>query len=138
LRPIGSLVRWQPTRLNFGVGYRFDFKNSERKWLPLLAEYVNTSIDYEQSLAPWPGRSFIPRLALGAEGGCLRGVVPIRAGFVFGGSEGVASTAGFAVGTRVFRLQVAYEAIGTPYWFPKRGFEIAVGLSSEWKRRSHQ
>lgn len=134
LRNIGTLLSWQPTRLNIGFGYRFNFRHQEKKGLHALSEYLNTAFEYEQSLAPGPTRSFIPRAALGAENGFLWGYFPVRAGFIFGGTERVASTVGFSIGPREFNLQVAYEAIGTPYWYPKRGFEVAAGLSTEWRK----
>ncbi|MBN1760108.1 MAG: thrombospondin type 3 repeat-containing protein [Chitinispirillaceae bacterium] len=134
LRDIGTILSWQPTRLNIGLGYRFNFRHLEKKGLRALSEYLNTAFEYEQSLAPWPTRSFIPRVALGAENGFLWGFFPVRAGFIFGGAERVASTFGFSLGPREFNLQVAYEAIGTPYWYPKRGFEVAAGFSTEWKK----
>jgi hypothetical protein len=124
---------WQPTRLNVGFGYRFDFRHREEKAMHALSEYLNTAFEYEQSLAPWPGRSFVPRVALGAENGFLWGFLPVRIGFIFGGAEKIASSAGFAIGWRTIRFQVGYEAIGTPFWFPRRGFELALGLSTEWR-----
>lgn len=125
---------WQPTRLNIGLGYRFNYKQSDKSFRHALMEYVSTSLEYEQSLAPWPGRSFVPRFSLGAEDGLLWGVMPLRIGFIFGGAEGIASTFGFSLGIRAFCLQAAYKAIGTPFWYPKRGFEVAAGLSTEWRR----
>ena len=125
---------WLPTRLNTGIGYRFNFRNNEKKAVHALSEYVNTSLEYEQSLAPWPGRSFVPRIAVGAENAFLWGFVPVRLGFSFGGAEKVASSAGFAIGVRTFCFQAAYQAIGTPYWFPKRGFELSAGFNTEWRR----
>lgn len=125
---------WQPTRLNVGFGYRFDFRRREKKAMHALSEYVNTAFEYEQSLAPWPGRSFVPRIALGAENGFLWGFVPLRVGFIFGGAERIASAAGFAIGWRTVRFQLGYEAIGTPYWYPRRGFELAFGMSTEWRK----
>ena len=138
LKNTGRHYSWQPTRLNIGLGYKFDFKDLEKQKLRALSDYVNTSFGYEQSLAPWPGRSFVPRVALGAENGFLWGYFPVRAGFVFGGSERVASTAGFTVGLPAFNLQVAYKAVGTPFWFPRKGFELAFGLSTEWKKKDRK
>jgi len=138
LKNTGRHYSWQPTRLNIGLGYKFNFNYQERKGLRALSDYVNTSFGYEQSLAPWPGRSFVPRVALGAENGFLWGYFPVRAGFVFGGSERVASTAGFTVGLPAFNLQVAYKAVGTPFWFPRKGMELAFGLSTEWKKKDRK
>lgn len=132
----GTHVSWQPTRLNIGLGYRFKFDHQQRPKMRALTEFVNTSFEYEQNLAPWPGRSFVPRIALGAENGFLWGILPFQVGFIFGGAEKIASTAGFAVGLPYFRMQVVYKAVGTPVWYPRRGMELAVGLSTEW--RSHR
>lgn len=126
---------WMPTRFNLGLVYRFDFEKIEKQKLRALSEYTNTFFGYEQSLAPWPGRSFVPRITLGAENGFLWGYFPVRAGFVFGGSERIASTAGFTLGLPAFNLQFAYKAIGTPFWFPRKGMELGLNLSTEWKRR---
>ncbi|MFP4418459.1 MAG: DUF5723 family protein, partial [Chitinispirillaceae bacterium] len=130
----GRFCEWQPTSLNIGLGYRFNFRHNERKAFRALSEYINTSLEYEQSLAPWPGRSFVPRIALGAENGFLWGWVPFRVGFIFGGAEKLASTAGFAIGMPTFSMQLGYKAVGTPYWYPRRGFEFSLGFSTEWKR----
>jgi hypothetical protein len=134
LRKRKNRVEWLPTRLNIGFGYRFDFRHSENSKKRALSEYINTSLEYEQTIAPWPGHSFIPRIALGAENGFLWGVLPWRVGLIFGGVERIASTTGFDIGLRTFRLQFAYKAVGNLFWYPKRGFEVAIGLSTEWKR----
>ena len=129
----GTLVSWQPTRLNIGFGYRFKFNHDKKPGLRALTDFVNTSFEYEQNLAPWPGRSFVPRIALGAENGFLWGVLPFHVGFIFGGAEKIASTAGFAVGLPYFRMHIGYKAVGTPVWFPRRGMELAFGLSTQWR-----
>lgn len=132
----GTHVGWQPTRLNIGLGYRLKFNHDNKPGMRALTDFLNTSFEYEQNLAPWPGRSFVPRIALGAENGFLWGVVPFHVGFIFGGAEKIASTAGFALGLPYFRMHVAYKAVGTPVWYPRRGMEIVFGLSTEW--RSHR
>lgn len=134
LKTRGSYCSWMPTRLNIGLGYRFNFMHHSNKTLRCLAQYVNTTFEYEQSLAPWPGRSFVPRIAIAAEDGLLWGILPVRAGFVFGGAEKIASNLGFGIGLPSFRVQAAYRAIGTPFWYPKKGFELSFGMSTEWRR----
>lgn len=129
----GTHVGWQPTRLNIGLGYRLKFNHDNKPGMRALTEFVNASFEYEQNLAPWPGRSFVPRIALGAENGFLWGVLPFHVGFIFGGAEKVASTAGFALGLPYFRMHFGYKAVGTPVWYPRRGMELAFGLSTEWR-----
>lgn len=130
----GNHVGWQPTRLNIGLGYRFSFNKTRKKSMYALSEFVNTSFELEQNLAPWPGRTFVPRIAIGAENGFLWGAFPVRTGFIFGGSEKIASTTGFSIGLPYFQFTAAYKAIGSMFWFPRRGFEVAFGLSTEWHR----
>jgi len=129
----GTHVGWQPTRFNIGLGYRLKFNHDNKPRMRALTEFINASFEYEQNLAPWPGRSFVPRIALGAENGFLWGVLPFHVGFIFGGAEKIASTAGFAVGLPYFRMHFGYKAVGTPVWYPRRGMELAFGLSTEWR-----
>ena len=126
----GNRFSWQPARFNLSVGHRIQFRNRRDRNMDALTKYIAASFDYEQSLTPWPGRSFIPRFAVGAENGFLWGIVPVRTGFVFGGTERIASSIRLAVNPRRFRFEADYLAIGTPYWYPRRGLVVSFSVTS--------
>lgn len=133
LENISTFATALPMALNIGYSWSWDYSdNSLRK--RLLAQYVNTTANYEQALARSPGRRAIPRLSMGAEAGTMAGYLPLRMGFVFGGAEKVASTLGLGIDCRHADFNISYKAIGTPVFVPKRGFELAVGLRVSWGR----
>jgi hypothetical protein len=133
-----ALLQWQPARAGFRFGYQINRKNTMDSRVCAFSRYIKTTFEYEQSIIRWPGRSFFPRLALDVENGFLWGALPVTIGIILGGAEKIASSAGFTIGIRYFHLQFGYQAIGTPYWYPKRGMRAAFGLCTEWIGRAHQ
>lgn len=132
-----DLLQWQPARAGIRFGYLIDLeKNAETK-INAFSRYVTMTFEYEQSLIKWPGRSFLPRITMGIENGFLWGTVPGYVELIFGGAEKVASSAGFAVVMPYLQLQFGYQAIGTPYWYPKRGMKASFALCMEWVGRMH-
>lgn len=132
LKDGNGFVTWLPAALNIGYSYRWDFSRIEKQNLRLLAEYAYASANYEQALAPGPGRRFIPRLSIGGEAGTLHGFLPLRVGMVFGGPELVASALGVGINFRYASLNASYKAVGHPFFYAKRGMEVAVGLNVNW------
>jgi outer membrane protein OmpA-like peptidoglycan-associated protein len=132
LKDANGFVTPLATTLNIGYAYSWDFSDLANQNLRYLAEYANASINYEQTLAKTPGRSFIPRFSLGGEAGALHGFLPVRLGFVFGGSELLASAVGAGLNFQYVSLNACYKAVGSPFFIPKRGMEMAVGLNVNW------
>jgi outer membrane protein OmpA-like peptidoglycan-associated protein len=126
-----------PMALNIGYSYSWDFSRMPMKYR-LLAEYAHAAINYEQSLVKTPGRTLIPRFSIGGEAGALRGFLPLRLGYVFGGSEIIASALGAGINFKYVSLNASYKAIGHPFFIPKRGVELAVGLNISWGMNSDQ
>jgi outer membrane protein OmpA-like peptidoglycan-associated protein len=124
-----------PIALNIGYAYSWDFSSNPNKKMWLLSKYANVSANYEQALAKGPGRSFIPRISVGGENGTLDGFLPFRMGFVFGGPERIASALGAGFNFRYVSINAAYKALGTPFFYPKRGVELAAGLNVNWGMR---
>jgi outer membrane protein OmpA-like peptidoglycan-associated protein len=118
-----------PITFNFGYARTWDLKHKQMRY---LADYVSANANYVQALAPGAGVSFWPRLSIGGEVGTLYGMMPLRAGYVFGGPERIASAAGASFNFRYFSISGAYKAIGAiPFW-PTRGIEVAAGLTVNW------
>jgi len=132
LKESNGFATMLPLDLNFGYVHTWDFSMQENQDLRLLAEYANASVNYEQQLTTGPGRSFIPRLSVGGEAGALRGYVPLRMGFVIGGPEHFASALGAGLDFKYFSLNASYKAIGSMYFYPSRGVEIAAGVNINW------
>jgi outer membrane protein OmpA-like peptidoglycan-associated protein len=126
------LITFLPLAFNMGYAYTWNFERIEKQPLRLLAEKVTLAANYQQQLAPGPGRSFIPRLSLGGEAGILRDYLPIRVGWVFGGPEILASNAGFGFNFKYFSFNAAYKALGNLIFWPQRGFEVAGGFNINW------
>ncbi|MBN1756967.1 MAG: OmpA family protein [Chitinispirillaceae bacterium] len=132
------LLTWLPAALNIGYSYSWDFTRLRNQNLRLLADYAHAAVNYEQSLAPSPGRSFIPRLSFGGEAGVLHGFLPIRLGYVIGGAEHFASAVGAGLNFKYVSLNASYKAIGHPFFVPRRGMEVAVGLNVNWGMSADQ
>ena len=120
------------TTLNIGYAYSWDLSRVANQNMRFLAEYASASVNYEQSLAKTPGRSFLPRFSIGGEAGALRGYLPVRLGYVFLGSEILASAVGAGLNFKYVSLNACYKAIGSPFFIPKRGMEVAVGINVNW------
>lgn len=131
LRDAPDIFQSLPTTISLAAGYTFDFTTRSRN-VRALSQYTTLTMQYDQSCAPWPGRRYTPRIAVGAENGALFGVVPIRCGFFAGGSERYGSSLGFGINTRYVRMDVGYTAYGTPYFYPKRGFALAANIMGVW------
>ena len=127
-----AITTMLPLSLNIGYGYTFDFTKAENKKLYILADYANIAVNYEQQLTSGPGRSYIPRLSLGSEFAFLHNFMPLRMGFVLGGPEMWASALGMGFNFRYFSIHGAYKAIGSFWFAPNRGFELAGGINVNW------
>jgi outer membrane protein OmpA-like peptidoglycan-associated protein len=127
-----AITTFLPLSLNIGYARIYDFTKADNKKLFILADYANVAVNYEQQLAPGPGRSFIPRLSIGSELAALHNFLPLRMGFVMGGPELWASALGMGFNFRYFSIQGAYKAIGNWWFTPTRGFEVAGGLNVNW------
>ncbi|MBN1576151.1 MAG: OmpA family protein [Chitinispirillaceae bacterium] len=138
LKDGNGFVTWLPAALNIGYSYSWDFSRTQKQGLRLLAEYAHAAVNYEQALAKAPGRRFIPRLSFGGEAGVLRGFMPIRLGYVIGGAELFASAVGGGLNFRYVSINASYKAIGHPFFVPKRGMELAVGLNVNWGMSADQ
>jgi outer membrane protein OmpA-like peptidoglycan-associated protein len=133
-----GFVTWLPAALNIGYSRTWDLSKTKRQPLRFLADYANAAINYEQSIAPSPGRSFIPRISIGGEAGTLHGFLPIRLGYVFGGAERIASVIGGGLNFKYVSLNASYKAIGHGFFIPKRGVELAAGININWGMTSDQ
>lgn len=127
-----------PAALNIGYSYQWDFSKLENQDMRLLAEYAFAGVNYEQALARTPGRRYIPRFSLGGEAGALRGFLPVRLGYVFGGAEKIASAVGAGLNFSYVSLNASYKAVGSPFFIPKRGSELAVSINVNWGMSSDQ
>ena len=138
LKDGNGFFTWLPAALNIGYSYSWDFSRLGNQYLRLIADYAHVAVNYEQTLAPSPGRSFIPRLSFGGEAGVLHGFLPIRLGYVIGGAEKFASAVGAGINFRYVSLNGSYKAIGHPFFMPRRGMEVAAGLNINWGMSSDQ
>ena len=122
-----------PLTINIGYAYRWDFKESHQSQiinvLSKFSSYATASGNYQQSCIKSPGYSYMPRLGVGGELGFADGYVPFRMGFLAGGAESWGSTLGFGVNAKYFELQFMYKAVGTMWFVPKNGFELATGMN---------
>lgn len=132
LKESNAFVTMLPITLNIGYSYKWDFSKNSKQQMRMLSEYTTAGIDYEQNLSKGPGRSFVPRLAIGGEAGTMRGIVPVRVGFVFGGPEILASAVGVGVNLKYFSINASYKAIGHLLFIPSRGMELAGALNLSW------
>ena len=133
LHDANGFVTALPLTMNIGYAYKWDLmQHWSNKNMKTLARYAVVATNYEQQLAGGPGRSYIPRLSLGGEAGSLNGILPLRLGFIFGGSELIGSAFGFGFNFTYFQLNASYKAVGTPWFVPSRGMEIDVGMNINW------
>jgi outer membrane protein OmpA-like peptidoglycan-associated protein len=133
LKESNGFVTSLPLTLEIGYSYKWDFlKLSKNTGIKYLAEYALIATNYQQSLAPGPGMSYLPRLSIGSEVGVLNGFVPLRMGLFFGGPELVGSALGMGFNFRYFSLHGSYKAIGTPWFVPTRGVELAGAININW------
>jgi outer membrane protein OmpA-like peptidoglycan-associated protein len=135
LTPTSGFAMFTPFSINIGYSRMWTLKYSSKKRMRLLTEYVTAAANYKQNLNRWPGTSFIPRLSLGGELGALRGYLPLRMGFVLGGSERFASSLGMSLNFKYFSINGAYKAVGTPWFQPSKGVELIGGLNINWGMR---
>jgi outer membrane protein OmpA-like peptidoglycan-associated protein len=133
LQSANGFVTSLPLTVNIGYSYKWDFeKMAKDKNIKYLAQYAIVATNYEQSLTSQPGMSYIPRISIGSEAGVLNGFMPIRMGFVVGGSELIGSALGMGFNFKYFSIHGSYKAIGTPYFYPSRGVELAGGINVNW------
>jgi hypothetical protein len=132
LKKVGARYTMLPLRFTLSTGYEWDMNSLFGPSIGALSDFARIGLNFEQHLTRWPGRSRIPKLTIGGENGFLYGVLPLRAGFSFGGAEELASTFGIGIDARVIKLDVAYKANGSLYFYPRRGLEIALRLSAAW------
>jgi outer membrane protein OmpA-like peptidoglycan-associated protein len=118
-----------PINFNFGYARTWNLKAKRKRY---LADYVSANANYQQALTSGAGTSFLPRLSLGGEVGTLYGTLPLRAGYVFGGAERIASAAGASFNFRYFSIHGSYKALGHLLFWPRRGMELAAGLGINW------
>ncbi|MBN2188645.1 MAG: OmpA family protein, partial [Chitinispirillaceae bacterium] len=116
-----------PMAANIGYAYRWDYSKKG-----YFVDYCNVGLNYEQSFVNSPGKSTMPRVSIGGEAGFLYGFLPLRTGFIFGGSELLGSAIGGSWNFKYFSVNLAYKALGTMYFNPKRGFEMAFGMGYNW------
>lgn len=135
LKKANAFSTMLPLSLNFGYSYKWDFSKTYPH-MGRLSNYLDVSANYEQQLDNGPGRSYVPRISIGAENGTLKGHLPFRIGYVFGGPEKIASAVGFGINGKHGVFNISYKAIGTPVWIPKRGMELAAGYQINWGNTS--
>ncbi|MBN1306742.1 MAG: OmpA family protein [Chitinispirillaceae bacterium] len=138
LKDGNGFVTWLPAALNIGYSHSWDFSRTQKQAMRLLADYAHAAVNYEQALAKTPGRRFIPRLSIGGEAGVLRGFLPLRLGYVFGGPELIASAVGGGLNFRYVSINASYKAIGHLFFVPRRGMELAAGLNVNWGMSADQ
>jgi hypothetical protein len=132
LNDVGTRYTMLPLRFSLSASYEWDMAARFGSSISALSKFTRVGFIYEQHVTRWPGRSRIPKLAIGGENGFLYGVVPFRAGLIFGGAERSASTLGFGIDARVIKLDVAYKANGSLYFYPRRGVELALRIATVW------
>ena len=118
-----------PLKLDIGYTRTWDLSKAS---VPYLASYATVCADYEQGFTQDPGSSYIPRLSIAGEAGTLYGYLPLRMGFVVGGPELLASALGASLNFKYFSIDAAYKAVGTLWFVPKNGLEIAGGMKFNW------
>jgi outer membrane protein OmpA-like peptidoglycan-associated protein len=122
--------------LTLNIGYVRKWILTEKSYPTHLweyASYATGAVNLEQGLAGGPGRSYVPRLSLGSELGAAKGIIPLRAGLVLGGAEGIASALGFGVDFNNHgSFQFSYKAIGHLFFIPRHGMELAAGFNYNW------
>jgi outer membrane protein OmpA-like peptidoglycan-associated protein len=132
LKDAKVLAMMLPATLDIGYTYSWDNSSNEKKNIKMLARTATAGVNYNQHLSRGPGRSFVPRLSIGGEAGTLNGVVPVRAGFAFGGPEKFASALGLGVNLKYFSINASYKAIGHLLFVPSKGSEFATGITAAW------
>jgi hypothetical protein len=131
-KSVGTRYTMLPLRFSLSAGYEWDMTARFGSSIAALSDFARVGLNYEQHVTRWPGRSRIPKLSIGGENGFLYGVLPLRAGFSFGGAEKFASTFGLGIDARAIKLDVAYKANGSLYFYPRRGIEVALRIAATW------
>jgi outer membrane protein OmpA-like peptidoglycan-associated protein len=127
LKESQGFVTVLPLAVNLSYAYTWNLSDSTVvKYLP---EDITVGVNYQQQLARGPGRSFVPRLSVGAEFVTVSNWVPVRAGLILGGTERVASTLGFGINAQYWQFNFAYKAVGTPVFIATRGMQMAMGVN---------
>lgn len=131
LKPVPYFVTFLP--LSFNIGYSYMYDMSQKEDLVYLSKYLSGGVNYEQQLVKSPGRtSLVPRFTLGGEAGLLHGFLPVRLGMALGGSEGYATALGASLNFKYVTVDASYKAIGSMFFMPRRGAELAGGISFRW------
>jgi outer membrane protein OmpA-like peptidoglycan-associated protein len=122
-----------PLTANIGYTRKWNFDEKHgptHMWE--YASYAVGAVNYEQSLAGGPGRSYIPRVSLGSELGFIKGKLPFRLGLVLGGPEHYASALGAGFDLKYFSVNLSYKAVGHLLFVPRNGMELAAGFNVNW------
>lgn len=135
LKKADAFVTMLPVKLNIGYTRLWDNEKNSKPFVHWIANDASLSANYEQDLSRGPGRSFIPRLSLGGQTGTMKSVLPLRAGFIFGGAERFGSALGFGINTKYFSFNASYKAVGNLLFVPSKGMEVAAGVNIAWGMR---
>jgi hypothetical protein len=127
LQTTSSDVCWLPATCLLSFQHRFLLKNVEKWFIP---EYIIPSLFYENPLTSWPGRSPKAGIIVTNEIGLFKGLIPVDFGWSYGYGRKGSSYLSAGVNSKRFSLQLGYEAIGTPYWYPKRGCTVSLNVVS--------
>ncbi|MFH1009062.1 MAG: DUF5723 family protein [Candidatus Latescibacterota bacterium] len=121
-----------PAMLNIGVAYRLDVAEDGLLGIPmspLLMKELVLAADWQQGFSSGFGVSTTPRIALGIENKMLGGVLPLRYGVAFGGTEDIAQTVGWGLYLGPFRWDMGLKNRG--YW------PFAGSKGFTWATRFH-
>jgi hypothetical protein len=134
LERVKSFLTYLPMAANIGYTYYYDL--SSKGNIRDAVQYLSAGVNYEQQIVKGPGRSgYTPRFTFGAAAGFFDGAVPVRAGIILGGSEKIASALGIGFDFTKFSLDGSYKAVGSPYFSPRRGMELAGAVTFMWGRK---
>jgi hypothetical protein len=128
LHTTSSDVCWLPATFLLSFQHRFIQKKKVKKWF--VPEYVIPALFYENPLTSWPGRSPKSGIVVTNEIGFIQGWVPVGFGWSYGYGRKGSSFISTGMNSKRFSCQLGYEAIGTPYLYPKRGCTISLRVVS--------
>jgi hypothetical protein len=123
-----AFVCWLPAGLVLSLTQKYTLKYKKNR--PVLPEYIIPSFKYEQPFVSWTGMCSKPGVSFTNEIGMVQGWIPLSFGWNIGYGRVISSFLGAGVNGERVSAQIGYEAVGTPFWYPKRGCSLYIGLFS--------
>jgi len=129
---LGSLITKCPASFSVGYSYKWTAPEQAGKAVHNFAHALYGSATYKYTLYEYPGIQKGSRTSLGLSYELFNGCLPLRVGWTIGGRERQVSTGGLSFDFQNHSLDISYKAVGSYNWIPRRGFEVAGGLTWAW------